>query len=102
MLCSKHIKEHKKRDIDKTVQHLMSVFFTETYIGRPATSLQNGGPEELSVSVRYTHSKSMKYDNGFFCQGKVQGVLHKCQSGNIGTQIHSATLRQPRVKSELC
>ena len=32
----------------------------------------------------------MKYDKSkcFFCQGKVQGVLHECQSGNVGTQIH--------------
>ena len=29
----------------------------------------------------------MKYDKSK-CQGKIQGVLHKCQSGNIGIQIH--------------
>ena len=59
-------------------------------IGRPATSLHHEEPEELLLSGKYTHSKSIKYDKSkcFFCQGKVQGVLHKCQSGDIGTQVH--------------
>ena len=73
-------------------------------IGRLAISLHHGEPEELSVSGKYSHSKSIKYDKSkcFFCQGKVQGVLHKCQSGNIGTHIHDIVQYSNKVKSELC
>ena len=85
-------KEHIKRD-EKRYRRACAtsdVSLLHRTIGRPAISSHHEEPEELSVSERYTRSKSMKYDKSkcFFCQGKVQGVLHECQSGNVGTQIH--------------
>lgn len=58
-------------------------------IGRSATS-SHYGEHELSVSGRYTCSKSTNYDKSkcFFCQGKLLDVSHDCRSGNIGTLIH--------------
>jgi len=84
-------KEHIKRDEKRYNRACVTsdVSFLHPTIGRPATSSHEGEHEELSVSGRYTRSKSSNYDKSkcFFCQGQIEGALHECQSGNIGIQI---------------
>jgi len=85
-------KEHIKRDEKryKLACATSDVNFLYKTIGRPALSSYHEECKELSVTERYTRSKSTKYDKSkcLFCQGKVQGVLHECQSRNVGNQIH--------------
>ena len=58
-------------------------------MGRPASSSKISATDEEAEFKMYTRSKLTAYNQTecFFCQGKMQGPLHECQSANIGKKI---------------
>uniref|UniRef100_UPI00358F8547 uncharacterized protein n=1 Tax=Myxine glutinosa TaxID=7769 RepID=UPI00358F8547 len=103
-LCDKHVvwhrtcyamstnKEHIIRD-EKRYNRACATsdvtLLSSRTVGRPTASSTLSATDEEPVSKKYTRSQLTAYDKTecFFCQGKIQGPLHECQSANIGKQI---------------